>query len=124
MKKKNLSQRPELKIAKLEKELTVKNRELEIEAALERVRSIALGMRKSEEVGNVTDKFFAEFNKLSVDVIGCSIVVIDEKQDTMELWRARSNIVVKPFESSSFDNSMNILQKYMPDWFPKFYNTL
>lgn len=31
-------------------------REAQIEASLERVRSLALGMRKSEEVGNVTDK--------------------------------------------------------------------
>ena len=99
-------------------------REAQMEASLERVRSLALGMRKSIEVGKVTDGLFAEFNNLSVDVIGCSIVVIDEKQDTMELWRARSNIVVKPFESSSFDKAMNILQKYMPDWFPKFYNAL
>jgi signal transduction histidine kinase len=99
-------------------------REAQIEAALERVRSLALGMRKSEEVGNVTDSFFNEFNKLSVDVIGCSIVVIDENKDTMELWRARSNVAVKPFESSSFNKLMNILKKYMPEWFPKFYNAL
>ncbi|MCW8806369.1 MAG: ATP-binding protein [Ignavibacteriaceae bacterium] len=99
-------------------------REAQIEAALERVRSLALGMRKSEEVGNVTDSFFNEFNKLSVDVIGCSIVVIEENKDNMELWRARSNVAVKPFESSSFNKSMNILKKYLPEWFPKFYSAL
>ena len=99
-------------------------RESQIEAALERVRSLALGMRKSEEVGSVTDSFFNEFNKLSLDVIGCSIVVIDEDKDTMELWRARSNVAVKPFESSSFNKSMNILKKYLPQFFPGFYIAL
>ncbi len=99
-------------------------REAKIEAALERVRSLALGMRKSEEVGNVTDQFFTELTKLSVDVIGCSIVVIDEDNDKMELWRARSNIAVKPFDSTSFAESMDLLKKYMPDWFPTFIKAL
>ncbi len=99
-------------------------RESQIEAALERVRSLALGMRKSEEVGSVTDSFFNEFNKLSLDIIGCSIVVIDEDKDTMELWRARSNVAVKPFESSSFNKSMNILKKYLPQFFARFYIAL
>ncbi|MEJ2495761.1 MAG: nuclear transport factor 2 family protein, partial [Ignavibacteriaceae bacterium] len=105
-------------------ELEQKNRELEIEAALEHVRSLALGMHKSEEVGNVTDSFFNEFNKLSVDVIGCSIVVIDEDKDTMELWRARSNVAVKPFEVASFKRSMQVLKKHVSKWFPVFYEAL
>lgn len=99
-------------------------REARVEAALERVRSLALGMRKSEEVGNVTDRLFKELTKLSVDVKGCSIVVIDENSDKMELWRARSNVAIKPFESTSFIESMNLLKKNMPDWFPTFFKAL
>jgi serine phosphatase RsbU (regulator of sigma subunit) len=99
-------------------------REAKIEAALERVRSLALGMRNSEEVGNVTDLLFTELTKLSVDVIGCSIVVIDQDNDKMELWRARSNIAVKPFDSTSFAESMDLLKKYMPEWFPIFIKAL
>ncbi|MCB0730249.1 MAG: SpoIIE family protein phosphatase [Ignavibacteriae bacterium] len=99
-------------------------REAQIEAALEKVRSSALGMSNSQEVGNVTDKFFNEFTKLSVDLIGCSMVVIDEKEDIMELWRARSNVVIKPFERSVFKDSMKLLKRNMPEWFPKFYGAL
>jgi len=99
-------------------------REAQVEAALERVRSLALGMRKSEEVGNVTDRLFTELINLSVDVNGGSIVVIDEDIDKMELWRARSNIAVKPFESISFTESMNLLKRNMPDWFPTFFEAL
>ncbi|MBL1214575.1 MAG: SpoIIE family protein phosphatase [Ignavibacteriae bacterium] len=99
-------------------------REAKVEAALERVRSLALGMRKSEEVGNVTDRLFTELVNLSVDVTGCSIVVIDEDTDKMELWRARSNVAVKPVENSSFKKAMGLLKKNMPDWYSTFFKAL
>ncbi len=96
------------------------NHELEIEASLERVRSLALGMRKSEEVGNVTDKLFKELNALTLKVIGCTIVVLDEKKDTWETWRARTKAVVKPFEVASFKRSMQSLKKHLPKWSQEF----
>jgi hypothetical protein len=99
-------------------------RESQIEAALERVRASALAMHKSEEVGAVSDMLFSELNKLNFDVNGCSIVVIDEEKDKMELWRARSNIAVKPFASTSFSESMELLKKYMPDWYTTFIKAL
>jgi hypothetical protein len=96
-------------------------REAQIEAALERVRSLALGMRKSEEVGNVTDGLFKELTNLNVDISGCSIVVIDEENDKMELWRARTDIAVKPFDSTSYSYSMDLFKKNMPETFKKFF---
>ena len=124
MKTKRQKQKPEQKVAKLEKELAKKNRQLEIEAALGRVRSLALGMHKSEEVGNVTDKLFEELNTLTLKVIGCTIVVIDKKMDTWETWRARTKVVVKPFEVASLKRSMQVLKKHLPKWFPVFYEAL
>ena len=99
-------------------------REAQIEAALEKVRAIALGLRKSEDVGNVSDIFFNEFTKLSEDIIGSSIVVIDQKNDIMELWRARTNLAIKPFERASFNYMMEHIKKNIPDWYPEFYNAL
>ncbi|MCF8403698.1 MAG: hypothetical protein K9H58_07125 [Bacteroidales bacterium] len=99
-------------------------REAQIEAALERVRSLALGMRKSEEVGNVTDKLFEELNRLTGNIFGCTIAVVDEEKDRMELWRARTKVAVKPFETVSFMDLMRIFKKNMPDWFPVFYKVL
>jgi Stage II sporulation protein E (SpoIIE) len=99
-------------------------REAKIEAALERIRSRAMGMHKSEEVGDVSDILFSEFNKLNLEVSGCSIIVIDEEEDKMELWRARSNVAVKPFERSSYNKSMKILKKHMPDFYKKFFTAL
>ncbi|HRX96484.1 MAG TPA: FixH family protein, partial [Bacteroidales bacterium] len=99
-------------------------REAQIEAALERVRSLALGMRKSEEVGNVTDKLFEELNNLTGNIFGCTIAVVDGEKDRMELWRARTKVAVKPFETVAFTELIRIFKKYMPDWFPVFYKAL
>ena len=99
-------------------------REAKIEAALEKVRAKAMGMHKSEEVGSVSDILFAELNKLDFDIRGCSIVVIDKLEDKMELWRARSTVSIKPFESTSLAKAMNIVKKYLPDFFPKFLNAV
>ncbi len=99
-------------------------REANIVAALERVRSLALGMRKSEEVGKVTDSFFAEFKKLTVKIIGCSIIVADEKNDSMEIWRARSGLAVKPFSKSSLSWIMSVVKKNTPEWYSEFRKAL
>ena len=56
----------QLENSKLKKELDHKNRELEIEASLERVRAQTMAMHNSEDVGKCTVKMFAELN-----FIGC-----------------------------------------------------
>ena len=99
-------------------------REAQIEAALERIRARAMGMHKSEEVGYVSDMLFSELNQLDFEINGSSIVIIDEEKDTMELWRARSDVAVTPFERSSFNKAMKILKKNMPKWHPIFLSAL
>ena len=47
--------------AALEKELAAKNRELEIEAALEEVRSRTMAMKKSEELSETAAVLFQQF---------------------------------------------------------------
>ena len=99
-------------------------REAQVEAALERIRSQALGMHDSEDIGNVSDSFFTEFNKLTVKLLGCTIAVIDGAKDSMELWRVRSGIAVKPFDNLSFSTSMRILKKNLPALYPTFRKAL
>ncbi len=103
------------------KQAEAQAREAQIEASLEIVRSLALGMHKSEEVGNVTDRLFEELNKIISKVIGCTIVVIDEDKDRWETWRARTKIAVKPFEVVPYKRSIESMKKNIPDWFPEFY---
>lgn len=95
-------------------------REAQIEASLERVRSLAVGMQKSDEVGNVSDALFAELQNLNVNVFGCTITVIDEALDKMELWRARRTAIVNAFEKTSFKHSMHILEEKMREWYSVF----
>jgi hypothetical protein len=47
------------------KAVEAQNRELEIEAALERVRIVVMGMMKSEELLNVCEAVFAQLNLLN-----------------------------------------------------------
>lgn len=54
------------KIKDLEQELALKNRELEIEAALERVRVETMAMKTSEEIGRIIYRVYSEIKNLGV----------------------------------------------------------
>jgi signal transduction histidine kinase len=58
------------------------NRELEIESALERVRAVAMGMNKPEDLLKICEVSFNEFNKLGFNSIRNSLIHIldDSKQ--------------------------------------------
>ena len=60
------------KNAALQNELLVKNRELEIEAALEKVRAIALGMKKPADMLAVCKIIFKQLESLQKQI--CSNV--------------------------------------------------
>ena len=49
-------------------ELEAKNRELEIEASLERVRSRSMGMQKSEELKDVIQVLYVQFVQLGIPI--------------------------------------------------------
>ncbi len=58
-------------------ELEEKNRELEIEAALERVRSISMAMHNSDELSTVVYILFTELVKLDAQLDRCLILIVD-----------------------------------------------
>ncbi|WP_179345523.1 ATP-binding protein [Winogradskyella ursingii] len=60
-------------------------REAQIEAALERVRSKAMAMRSSEDIGQATKILFEEIEKLGIETMRCGIVII-HKDKTMDAW--------------------------------------
>jgi signal transduction histidine kinase len=69
-------------------ELHDKNRELEIEAALERVRSKTMAMHNSADVGDTVVTLFDEVLKLGLDKsIRCGIGIL-EGNEQMETWSA------------------------------------
>jgi len=71
-------------------ELAQKNRELEIEAALERVRAQTMAMRTSEDVGKCVVKMFGELTALGVDEgTRFGIGILNHDNENIQLWTAR-----------------------------------
>ncbi len=60
-------------------------RESQIEAALERVRSKAMSMRSSEDIGEATTILFKEIEKLEIETMRCGILII-HKNKVMDVW--------------------------------------
>ena len=67
-------------------ELDGLRREMVVEQALERVRGVALGMRRSEDIGEVAAAVFREAREVGMDLLRAGIEVFDEESDTFEYW--------------------------------------
>lgn len=63
-------------------------KEAYIEASLERVRASAMAMKSSDDVGNATGVLFTELEKLDISLLRCGLIIMDEKEKTMQVWRA------------------------------------
>ncbi len=61
-------------------------REARIEAALERVRSKAMSMQKSEDLAEAVAIVFEELDKLEMGAIRCGISIINKEKRTTEIW--------------------------------------
>ena len=63
-------------------DLVIKNRDLEIEAALERVRSVAMAMNKAEDLLSICETLYKELQKLGFSELRNSMINIhnDEKE--------------------------------------------
>ena len=68
------------------KELAEKNRKLEVEASLEKVRSRTMTMRNSSELSEASAALFHEINQLGIKVIRTGVGIFDDINTAMELW--------------------------------------
>ena len=66
------------------KAVEAQNRELEIEASLERVRSNAMAMRSSDELNTIIGKVFTECIKLDIQLDRGMIMIFDP--DSLDSW--------------------------------------
>jgi hypothetical protein len=74
-------------------ELEQKNRELAIEAAMEKVRARSLAMQKPEELAEVAEVLRKEMGALGVEELETSsIYIVDESKGTTECWYAIKDI--------------------------------
>lgn len=73
-------------------ELSHKNRELEIAAALDRVLSRSLTMQSSNELLETSGVILSEINKLDISAMRVEICTIDSKTEAAEIWsRSETN---------------------------------
>jgi len=72
-------------------ELELKNRELEIEAALEKVRSRSLAMHKSDELQEVITVINQQLNEIGIKADHVTINIPKLEANQFELWTATSD---------------------------------
>jgi len=68
------------------KEAEAQARESQIEAALERVRSKAMAMQKSEDLADAVAIVFEELDKLNMGTLRCGISIINKENRTTNIW--------------------------------------
>ena len=92
-------------------------REAQIEAALERVRSRAMAMQRSDELREVVGKVFEAFQQLDFGAPTCCIGIFDEATRSSEWWVSSVSEVILP-------RSYHIpyLEGWPKDWYQMVYN--
>ncbi len=78
----------ELLIEEQKSELEKRNRELTIEASLEKVRSRAMSMQKSEELAQLVASVFTELTNLHFLLDRCIIMIYDPSSNGSTWWMA------------------------------------
>ncbi len=82
----------EKQVAERTTELVEKNRELEVESALERVRAMTMAMHSSDDVGKCIIKMFSELTALGVDEgTRFGIGILNHDNENNQLWTARKD---------------------------------
>jgi signal transduction histidine kinase len=105
----------------LEKELAAKNRELEIEASLERVREKAMAMHASAELKEVVQTLFEELKHLDVNLQACLIATFDAVTSDQRSWIIHSK-TNEPYSFLIPYNEQPFYQEMLKAWKEKNVN--
>jgi signal transduction histidine kinase len=73
-------------LASITADLEQKNRQLEVEAALDKIRVRATAMRSSAELGETSVVLFHQLNELGIKAIRTALGIFDDANEAMELW--------------------------------------
>ncbi|MBS0645907.1 MAG: hypothetical protein JSR97_04895, partial [Verrucomicrobia bacterium] len=71
-------------------------REAQIEASLERVRSRAMAMQKSDELNALIGTVFTELTKLDVSLTRCAILIYDDQEKGLHQWMVNAETPSEP----------------------------
>jgi signal transduction histidine kinase len=82
-----------------EKNIALLKKEIQIEAALEKVRARTMAMQKTEELPQIINILFQQLQELSFDVYACNLILVNEKL-SQEMWIAgySKDILPKSYE--------------------------
>jgi signal transduction histidine kinase len=75
-----------LKLEQIGNEVEAKDRELEIEASLENVRSKAMAMQKSDDLAAAVAIVFDQLDKLNLGMLRCGIGIINKEKRSVNVW--------------------------------------
>ncbi len=73
-------------LALLQEQVKRLSRELEVEAALEKVRNRATSMRTSAELAETSAELFHSIKEIGIEAIRASVGIFDDPNDAIELW--------------------------------------
>ncbi len=95
----------------LEEKIKERTRELEIEAAIERVRSRSMAMHKSDELKEVIQVVYDQFVQLEVAIDHAGFILDYKENEDMHIWLADHNavfpkIVLPYFDCAHWNNFM------------------
>ncbi|TNF75432.1 MAG: hypothetical protein EP302_01880, partial [Bacteroidetes bacterium] len=74
----------------LEAKIRERTRELEIEAALERVRNSAMRMQNSEELSSLIKTIFKELRSLDMELTRCLLWIFNPEEQSAMVWMTNS----------------------------------
>ncbi len=98
-------------------ELEMKNRELEIETAVERVRAQSMAMYQTNDLAKVNEELFAQLTKLNIEgFTGVAIYLVDE-EEMVTVWDLSSPGRMGDASSYAFkyDSKKNpVLRQFVP----------
>jgi signal transduction histidine kinase len=86
----------EQKVAERTAELVQKNRELEIEAALERVRARTMAMQKSDELAKVASLLFQQVKALGIESYSSGFTVWENNDSELVSWMCNADGSINP----------------------------
>jgi signal transduction histidine kinase len=81
-------------------------REAQIEVSLERVRSKAMAMQKSEDLANAVAIVFQELDKLNLGMLRCGIGILNKEKRSADVWtttKSDNDTVVQVSGDESMD---------------------
>ncbi|MEJ0104577.1 MAG: hypothetical protein WDO19_19340 [Bacteroidota bacterium] len=78
------------------KAVEAQNKELEIEAALERVRARTMAMQKSDELSETAVLLFHQLTSLGLDLKGCGFNIWEKDDKTCTAWMSGPNGELSP----------------------------